>query len=352
MRIRRITFIAVIAVVVFAAAAVNIHADQPEARFSPDRILKGTTPTIIITLDKSIQNQEEIKNIRLGGQVVDVKRSEGKLSVQLPKLDLVGLADVEVLGKDDKVVAVGQLKYVESTERIKGVWLLLLYVFLIVLPPSIFTFYDINRSYAERSKVLNKLDGCNATIDQIKALLADMDQGPTGLTGLTRGIVAVTLILVLAIAVFHLVVFPPGKVPDIAEKLLMLLAGTLTAITGFYFGSKAATEAASATKSGDGKTGGSVVPTVPTISQVDPTEGAKAGDKVTVTGKGFGKQQGKGIVKFDEQKGAVDKKEDWTDTSIKVAVPSGMSPTQVKIVVTNDDGKPSEPYPYNIIRQN
>jgi hypothetical protein len=164
-------------------------------------------------------------------------------------------------------------------------------VVLIVALPLSCTFYDIKKSYEERSTVFLKLPS-NASINEIKALLVDMDQGPSGLTGLTRGIVAVTLILVLAIAVFHLVVFPPTTVPHIAEQLLTLLAGTLTAITGFYFGTKAAT---TPTKSGDEKTGGSIVPNISRIEQV-PGTGNK---KLKVIGEGFGAQQGKGTVKID-----------------------------------------------------
>jgi hypothetical protein len=44
-----ITFIAVIAVAVIAAAAVVMGADQLQASLSPDLILKDTAPTITIT---------------------------------------------------------------------------------------------------------------------------------------------------------------------------------------------------------------------------------------------------------------------------------------------------------------
>ncbi|HEY6873212.1 MAG TPA: hypothetical protein VI298_10850 [Geobacteraceae bacterium] len=254
MHARRITFIAVIAVVIFAVAAVVMGADQPQASFSPDHILKGTAPTITITLDKSIPNQKQISSVRVGGQVAAMQkpREEGKLSVLLPKLNILGRADVEVIGKGDKLVAVGQLNYVESAEQSsQGITFLWLYVGLIVALPLICTIYDIYKSYKERSTVLSKLPA-NADIAEIKALLVDMDQGPSGLTGLTRGIVTVTIILILGFAVFHLVVFAP-TVPHVAEQLLTLLGGTLTAITGFYFGTKAATAATPPTKSDDGK---------------------------------------------------------------------------------------------------
>ncbi len=335
MHTRRIISIAVVAVIVIAAATVVIGAELPQAFFSPDRILKGTAPTITITLDKSISDQ--IKSVRVSGQVVPVQKSEEKVSVLLPKLDIVGRADVSVLDKDDKPVAFGQLIYVESAEPhpISFAVLLPLYLGLIFALPIICTIYDIYKSYKERATVLGQLQSHLPT-DEIKALLVDMDRGPTGLTGLTRGIVAVTLILVLAVAVFHLVVFAP-KVPDVAEKLLMLLAGTLTAITGFYFGSKATSEAARPAPPAEGKT------RPPKILNVDPKSGA-ANTPIKVIGEGFGSPQGKGTVKFGDKLGMVS---NWADTLIEVTVPPGVT-GDVGIVVTNDKGKSSDPMSFKI----
>lgn len=153
MRTCRMTSIAVIAVVAIVAAAVVVRAEQPQVSLDPDRVLKGITPTITITLDKSIPDQKEIKSVRIGGQVVAVQEpsAEGKLSVGLPKLDIVGRADVDVIAKDDKSVAVGHLTYVESAEAMptpvlgstKELVLLLAYVGLIALLPTICTIYDI-----------------------------------------------------------------------------------------------------------------------------------------------------------------------------------------------------------------
>ncbi len=348
MRTRRLTLIVVISAVLVVAAVVNIRADQPQAYLSPDRILTGTTPTIMIMLDKSILNQEQITSVRIGEHIVAVQKSgvEGKLSFQPPKLDFVGRAEVEVIGKDDKPVAVGHLNYVERSSN--GLWLLLLYVFLIVLPPSVFNLYDIYKSYQERSVVLlNLTKNTTATIDEIKALLRDMDQGPTGFTGLTRGIVAVTLILVLAIAVFHLVVFAPPTVPHIVEQLLTLLAGTLTAITGFYFGSKAATEATQATKTSAGKTEVGVVPKITDVL-TDPTNNKK----LKVIGEGFGEPQGKGTVKLRHMASGKEVEmtvSTWKDKEINVDVTANLiTGTQVDIIVTNGNEKSSEPFQFKI----
>jgi hypothetical protein len=351
MRRWKLWFIAAVTVIVIAAAVSIVLGQRQLVSFSPDHILKGTAPIITITLDKSIQG---VKSVRVGGQDAAVQQpsSEGELSVQLPKLDIVGSADVEIIGKDDKPVALGQLTYVQPPKPPlmpalgSSKLLLLLYVGLIVFLPISCTLYDIHKSYAERHVVLKQVRP-HATNEEIKTLLKDMDQGPTGLTGLTRGLIALTLILVLAIAAFHLVVFAP-KVPDIADKLLMILAGTLTAITGFYFGSKAATEGATegaaAASKAPPSSGQVPVAGVPKISKVDPTHGAP-NTAVSVIGEGFGDSKGTGSVMVGDKNASVTK---WSDKKIEVTIAPDAQTGAVNVVVTNDNGNPSQPYSYTI----
>lgn len=59
---------------------------------------------------------------------------------------------------------------------------------------------------------------------------------PKGIPGLARATMALTVIVILAIAVFHLLVV--GGSQDIINNVLSMLAGLLAAITGFYFGGK------------------------------------------------------------------------------------------------------------------
>jgi len=345
---RRITFTAVIIVFIITIAATITHADQLQSFINPNRILKGTTPTITITLDKNIPNWQKITNVRVAGQVITVPPpgTDAKLSVLLPKLDIAGTADVEVIGADNKPVVVGQL-YVQSAERsFNRYWLLFIYVLIIAFPPALFTWYDIKKSYAERHTVFDSLPK-NATIENIKDLLVTMDQGPTGLTGLTRGIIAVTIILALAITIFHLIVFTAMDLSKITEQLLTMLAATLTAITGFYFGSKASTEAAAkATTPAD--SGEKACSVISAKLSVNPTSGP-SGSPVKVSGKGFGNKQGNGTVKFNDHEGGIAQENDWTDTLINVIVPTGLTTGQdVKIVVTNDNGKIFDPISFTI----
>ena len=351
MRKRSLVVVACAGIVFFAGTSVSVHA-QSEAILNPDRVLKGTTPIVTITLEKSIP---EIKSVYVAGQDAPVQQplADGKVSVQLPKLDIVGRTYVVVVGKDDKPAAVGQLTYAESAEApstpapesSRGLALLLVYLGPIFLLLISCTIYDIHMSYKERTGVLKQLQP-KATNEEIKALLKDMDQGPTGLVGLTRGLIALTLILVLGIAAFHLILFAP-KVPDIAEKLLTLLAGTLTAITGFYFGSRAATEAkTAATSQAQSTAQGPAASSAPEISEVNPTSGS-AGAKVILTGKGFGKERGKGQVTFGGKE-AEATAGGWDDGRIEVTVPLGLPVGNANIVVKNDNGNYSQAYPFQI----
>ncbi len=336
---RRVSSLTVVGALVAIAAAVPIWAQQPSLSASPDHILKGTAPTITLTLDKSVK---EIKDVKVAGIEVAVPQpsADGKVTVQLPNLDLVGLVDVAVIGKDGNPLAVGQLTYVKSEEppsvpSSTGLALLLLFVVLIVLLPIWATIYDIRKSYEERHKVFADLQR-NTTAGDTAALLKQMDQGPTGFMGLTRGLIALTLILVLAFAVFYLVVFAPPTIPSVAERLLTLLAGTLTAITGFYFGSRTATEAAAAaTASQKPPTGDQIKNSgAPTISDV-----AQDDRELTVTGNGFGdERKEQSSLKIDDKEIAT---KNWNDTEINATLPGNVQ-GDVSIVVTNEKGTPSE----------
>ncbi len=65
-------------------------------------------------------------------------------------------------------------------------------------------------------------------------------KAPRGIPGLARATMALTVIVILGIAVFHILVKgAPGDNSQIVNNILSMLAGLLAAITGFYFGGKA-----------------------------------------------------------------------------------------------------------------
>jgi hypothetical protein len=157
---------------------------------------------------------------------------------------------------------------------------------------------------------------------------------------LTRSTIAFSLLLIIGVAVFHMVVAAPwfgsAKMPDSVDRILMLLAGALTSITGFYFGSKASTEGQAA---GAAQTAAASTPASDTAAAgsltLDPPQG-KVGDVVSITGAGFGVSRG--IVMFGSTQAADQDVVAWTDTLIKLKVPTGARPGQMNIIVTKADG--------------
>jgi hypothetical protein len=195
--------------------------------------------------------------------------------------------------------------------------LVVVYVALLFALPFVLHLNDSIRAYMfakeTRNALLEKLQ--NVSPDQVAKLSHELAElgTPAGIPGTTRSIFTYSLLVVLGIAVFHLLVISPDvESRKYADKILTVLAGTVSSLIGFYFGSKA-------TKEGAGPPGGqgSEATRPPgKITNVTPKE-AKAGEVVTIDGQGFGDNEG--TVKFGAV--SVDKAEGWKESSIKVKVP-------------------------------
>ncbi len=159
--------------------------------------------------------------------------------------------------------------------------------------------------------------------------LVRLNESMTGIPGTTRSIVTYALLAILGIAIFHLLVVSNDATS--ADKYLSLLAGSVTSIVGFYYGSKAAEEGAKSAKKPDEPA--SPKNLAARIDKVDPPE-AKPGDPVTIHGEGFGAQAG--AVQFGSSGSSLlaeVKDGDWTDRYIKVKVPEQASPGEAPISV-------------------
>jgi len=102
--------------------------------------------------------------------------------------------------------------------------------------------------------------------------VAKKGDAPQGVEGLARAVMALTTILILGIAVFHVLMFGIGPAgdqtqqPQIANNILSLLGGLLAAITGFYFGSRSTQQAMTAAASQAASTGSSRGPPTDVIA--------------------------------------------------------------------------------------
>jgi hypothetical protein len=107
---------------------------------------------------------------------------------------------------------------------------------------------DICLAYRSRDKTRNllveKASANGLDLKELEKLVEEISKSPPGISGLARATMALTVIMVLAIAVIHIMV--AGCQADdskIISNILSMLGGLLAAITGFYFGGKAVEKA-------------------------------------------------------------------------------------------------------------
>ncbi|HTZ06006.1 MAG TPA: hypothetical protein VMB53_09640 [Gaiellaceae bacterium] len=108
--------------------------------------------------------------------------------------------------------------------------------------------------YAKFAKMLlgdSEKDGLKRplTTKDVDTLLRRIGEPPKSQTGLTRTLLALGLLALIAIALTALLVSDAKSAPDILKTVIVALTSSLTTILGFYFGAKTATEAASPTDS-------------------------------------------------------------------------------------------------------
>jgi uncharacterized membrane protein len=128
--------------------------------------------------------------------------------------------------------------------------LIITYAVIIVLFAGIPTVLDICLAYKSLNKTRDTLIAKAlekaSSLEELKEIIKEAGKAPPGIKGLTRGSIALTVIVVLGIAVFHiLTVGVVGSASQeansqIINNVLSLLTGLLAAITGFYFGSRTA----------------------------------------------------------------------------------------------------------------
>jgi len=132
-------------------------------------------------------------------------------------------------------------------------------ILLIAIFISLPLVLDICLAYHRKGLIIDKLiDTVNALPaeqkkEYIDKILEKSSESATGLSGLARSTMAFTVIFLLGIAV--MIVMMSGNVDSpVANNILSILAGTLSAVVGFYFGSRATESATQATQGAAGKT--------------------------------------------------------------------------------------------------
>jgi len=121
--------------------------------------------------------------------------------------------------------------------------IILIYVLVVALFAGIPMILDICLAYRSQNKTRNilieKASLDKLELNELKEFVKESGKAPPGIPGLARATMALTVIVILGIAVFHILVKgAPGDNSQIVNNILSMLAGLLAAITGFYFGGK------------------------------------------------------------------------------------------------------------------
>jgi len=93
--------------------------------------------------------------------------------------------------------------------------------------------------YRMRQVLVNEAARNQLDQAELQEFIKELGKAPPGISGLARTVMALTVIVILGIAVLHLLV-QGSENTRIIENVLSMLAGLLAAITGFYFGGRAA----------------------------------------------------------------------------------------------------------------
>jgi len=208
-----------------------------------------------------------------------------------------------------------------SNDKGNGAYLGLIILYVVLLVLFIFGLHSIDNYQAYK---MAKTTG-------------EKNPAITGIPGTTRAILTYAIFIVLGIAVFHLIVFSGitdgGKM---ADKILMVLSGSVASVMGFYFGTKATQEGVTA-----GKNATEVQPILGQIKEVFQRPASQGSlFEVTIFGIGFGGKEQKGnvdLVDSNLSNQALDIKE-WNDTIIKGTVPMVLKGPTVDVTV-NPDGR-------------
>ena len=127
---------------------------------------------------------------------------------------------------------------------------IVVYITVVALLMGVPWVIDIIMAYKSQGEIrrllINKASVNGITPTELRELLKACKEAPGGIQGLSRASMALSVILILGIAIFHLLVNGKGTDGEsqIISNVLSLLGGLLAAITGFYFGGRAAEEKA------------------------------------------------------------------------------------------------------------
>ena len=125
-------------------------------------------------------------------------------------------------------------------------WELFGVVLIIVIfasTPILLNNYYAHHHLTDIQKTINQFvegHGGKANEDKIVQLIHEyINADPNGSPGTARSVMALTITLIVGIALFVLVAYPPDQnTTTVVKEVILTLTGALTSIIGFYFGGK------------------------------------------------------------------------------------------------------------------
>lgn len=127
-------------------------------------------------------------------------------------------------------------------------------ILVVALLWSVLGWRDLKKAYDERDKqwfpavrdLLARASKDGLSAAEINVIANTLGRGPQGVSGLTRGSIALTVATVLAVVLVLLILFGDEKDQELVETLAAGLLAAFATIIGFYFGSRTATESTQA----------------------------------------------------------------------------------------------------------
>jgi hypothetical protein len=143
-------------------------------------------------------------------------------------------------------------KIKQCVELLFGRRLVMIEIIIYVLAVALIAFLpwilDILLAYYSKNKtwkfLADKASVNGLNLKELQELAKEISKPPPGISGLSRASMALTVIMVLAVAMVHILVVGCGtNDSQVVNNILSMLSGLLAAITGFYFGGRSTEKA-------------------------------------------------------------------------------------------------------------
>ena len=184
---------------------------------------------------------------------------------------------------------------------------------------------NARRAAGWRSDATNKIDASRYSAADLEKLLT-LVREPHGARGVTRGLIAILVVVLAALALAVTIISAAPDASDLRKTIVTSLLAVLATVAGFYFGSRTAeTSAANATAASTAAAASK--PAEPVITKLSPSN-QTPGKVIEIIGSGL---SGTMAVLFGRELGTNPTVNG--DSSVTVTVPQGQAGTTVPVAV-------------------